>query len=166
MGLVKQYTNLMVLKTLSKGYSLPGIRFGYVVGGSSLMQLVKKHTVPFTVNLFTEVVVRELLTNPAVANALRLTRERVKNLRDFVHYLLHDLATETDAFCVQPSAANFLLLRFQDDEVLNQVKKAFADRSILVGYPMPNCLRLTIGTEVEMNQVVRLLKHTLAQYAS
>lgn len=161
--LVKQYTNLMVLKTLSKGYSLPGIRFGYVVGCAALMQLLRKHTVPFTINIFTEVVVRELLTNPAVANALRLTRERVKNLRDFVHFLLQDLATDTDTFTVLPSVANFLLLRFHDAEPFEQVKRAFANRGILVSYPMPNCLRLTIGTEVEMNQVVRLLKHTLVQ---
>lgn len=161
-ALTHDYTNLLVLKTLSKGYGLPAIRFGYVVGSVVLMQMLRKYTVPFTVNCFTELIVREALTNPAVAQAVRVNRERVKNLRDFVHYLLTDMATH-NSFTIQPSAANFLLLRFQNPELLDQIKQTLHDRAILVSYPMYQCLRLTIGTEVEMNQVVRIIKHAVTQ---
>lgn len=158
--LIGQYPNLLVLKTLSKGYGMPGIRFGYVLGGKSVIQLLKKHTVPFTVNIFTELIVREFLTNPAFALALQQNRERVKNLRDFVCFLLSDLAVN-GAFTVHTSAANFLLLRFQDATLLDQIRTSLASRNILVSYPIPLCMRLTIGNEAQMNQVVRLIKQAV-----
>lgn len=163
--LVKKYPNLLVLKTLSKGYNLPSIRFGYVVGDAVLIQLLKKYTIPFTINIFTELVVRELLTNPVFTKALRLHQERIKNLRDFVYHLLGEMSSD-NLFTVQPSAANFLLLRFQNEELLNQIKQALITRNILVSYPMPRSLRLTIGTEAQMHQVLRVVRQTLAQHRS
>lgn len=161
--LVKKYPNLLVLKTLSKGYNLPSIRFGYVVGDTVLIQLLKKYTIPFTINIFTELVVRELLTNPVFTKALRLHQERIKNLRDFVYYLLDEMSSH-DQFSVQPSAANFLLLCFQNEELLNQIKQALTARNILVSYPMPQSLRLTIGTEAQMHQVLHIIRQALMQH--
>lgn len=162
LSLVNEYPNLLVLKTLSKGYGLPSIRFGYVAGSASLIQLLKKYTVPFTINVFTELVVSEFLTNPLLINALKVNQARIKNLRDFVYYLLDEMADET-SFKVLPSAANFLMLRFHNVELFEQIKNVFNARNILVSYPIPQCIRLTIGTEVEMNKVVRIIKHTLDQ---
>ncbi len=73
------------------------------------------------------------------------------------------MADET-SFKVLPSAANFLMLRFHNAELLEQIKDVFTSRNILVSYPIPQCLRLTIGTEVEMNKVVRIIKQTLNQH--
>lgn len=160
-GLVNKYPNLLVIKTLSKGFGLPSIRFGYAVGSAPLMQLLKKYTVPFTINIFTEMVVCEVLTNPDIMNALRVHQERIKNLRDFVGCQLRDMS---GLFTVQPSAANFLLLRFQNEELLEDIKQALRSHNILVGYPMPQCLRLTIGTETQMSQVLRLIRGALTPY--
>lgn len=156
-SMVNTYQNLLVLKTLSKGYGLPSVRFGYLAGSVHLVQLLKKFTVPFTINSFTELIVKEVLTNPAVANALHINRERVKNIRDFVYHQLHELSGD-GAFSLQASAANFLLLRFHDDFLLQQLKSLFDSHQILVSYPLPDCLRLTIGTEVEMSRVLRLIR--------
>lgn len=161
--LINKHPNLLVLKTLSKGYGMPGIRFGYVAGSALIIKLLKKHTVPFTINIFTELVVREFLTNPAFANAVQQNRERVKNLREFVYHLLDELSTDGD-FSVQPSAANFLLLRFRNNDLFERVQKALSTRNILVSYPMSHCLRLTIGTEGEMNTILRVIKQTMAQH--
>jgi histidinol-phosphate aminotransferase len=163
--LVNTYSNLLVLKTLSKGYGLPSIRFGYVVGSAAVIGVLKKHTVPFTINIFTELVVGELLTNPVFVNALKSHQERIKNLRDFVFHLLSEMTCD-DSFTVQPSAANFLLLRFRNAELLEQVKQALSERTVLVSYPLPQSLRLTIGTEAQMNQVLRILRRALAQHRS
>jgi histidinol-phosphate aminotransferase len=161
-ALINEYANLMVLKTFSKAYGLPGLRLGYVVGGASLIQLVKKHTVPFTINIYTEAAVKELLTNPAFEQAVRISRERVKNLREFVCYLLDDLSTP-NSFAVYPTGTNFLLMRFDDASLYEAVRDMFAKRKILVSYPMDKTIRLTIGTEPEMLEVVRLMKHAVNQ---
>ncbi|RYU95981.1 pyridoxal phosphate-dependent aminotransferase [Emticicia agri] len=161
--LVNKYANLLVLKTLSKGYGLPGIRFGYAVGSASLISLIKKYTIPFTINIFTEAVVTEFLTNPSYKNVLKVNQARIKNLRDFIFYLLLEMSDET-SFKVLPSSANFLMLRFYDAALLTQIKSALQARNIMVSYPIAQCLRLTIGTEIEMNKVVRIIKNTLNQY--
>src|SRR5258705_10105242 len=36
-GLIAQHDNLLVLRTLSKGYSLAGLRFGYGLGAATLI---------------------------------------------------------------------------------------------------------------------------------
>ncbi|MCU0339741.1 MAG: histidinol-phosphate aminotransferase family protein [Spirosomaceae bacterium] len=155
-SLTTQYPNLLVLKTLSKGYGLPCARFGYLVGNSELVKVLKNYSVPFTINVFTEVVVTELLTNAAVANALHINRERIKNLRDFVFEQLDEMSGH--GFTAKPSSSNFILLRFQDEVLFEQVKAALLAFNILVSYPVASCLRLTIGSEVEMSRVLRLVR--------
>lgn len=163
--LVNQSPNLLVLKTLSKGYGLPSVRFGYVAGSAALIQLLKKYVLPFTINIFTELVVSEFLTNPLLINTVKVHQARIKNLRDFVYYLLNEIAVDK-SFKVMPSAANFLMLRFYNVELLEQIKEVFKSRNIIVSYPIPQCIRLTIGTEIEMTKVVRLIKQTVNQYKS
>lgn len=160
---INKCPNLLVIKTLSKGFGLPSARFGYVAGSASLIQLLKKYTIPFTINVFTELVVTEFLTNPLLINAVKANQERIKNLRDFVYYLLNEIADET-SFKVLPSAANFLMLRFHDVELLDKIKQEFTERNILVAYPIQSCLRLTIGTEVEMSKVIRIIKQIVISY--
>jgi len=161
--LVCQYSNLLVLKTMSKGYGLPSIRFGYVTGSVTLIQYLKKHIVPFTINVFTELVVAEFLTNPVLINTLKANQTRIKNLRDFVYFLLDEVAEET-LFKVLPSAANFLLLRFEEPKLLEKIKTIFQSRNILVAFPIPQCMRISVGTEVEMNKVVRIIKNAIREH--
>ena len=163
LSLVNEFPNLLVLKTFSKGYGLPGVRFGYAAGSASLINLIKKYTIPFTINIFTELVVTEFLTNPLYIKAVKANQARVRNLRDFVAYLLNEMSDET-SFKVLPSASNFLLLHFHDAALLAQIRSALNARNIIACYPIAQCLRLTIGTEVEMNTVVRLIKYTLSQH--
>lgn len=165
LSLVQRYANLLVLRTFSKGYGLPSVRFGYAAGNTALIQLVKKYTIPFTVNCFTEIIVSEALTNAEFIKFQQANIQRINNLRDFIYQLLDEVAAP-HTFSVQPSSANFLLLRFNDDDLFNNLKLALQANRILVGYPLQNCLRLTIGTEVEMHRVVRLLKKTMAQHKS
>jgi len=163
--LVNNYKNLLVLRTFSKGFGLPSIRFGFVVGNKDLIDMVRKHTIPFTINIFTELVVRESLTNPALMKIIKTNQDRIKNLRDFTHFLLTEISDET-CFSVLPSASNFLLLRFYNSELLEQIKQILASRNILVSYPIANCLRLTIGNEVEMSKIVRVIKQNIEAFQS
>ncbi len=50
---VKNFSNLIVLRTLSKGYSLAGIRLGYAVAQKEIIDALKKVTDPYNINSFT-----------------------------------------------------------------------------------------------------------------
>ena len=49
-GLVKKYRNLIVLKSFTKLYSLPGIRLGFLVGSPKMVANIIKRKIPWSVN--------------------------------------------------------------------------------------------------------------------
>lgn len=50
LGLINVYDNLIVVRSFSKGFGLPGLRVGYAVCGDTLGEFLKKVDVPFSVN--------------------------------------------------------------------------------------------------------------------
>lgn len=48
--LVKEFPKLIVIKSFTKTYSIPGIRLGYVVANVSIIEALKKHHMPWAVN--------------------------------------------------------------------------------------------------------------------
>lgn len=155
--LISEFSNLLVLKTFSKGFGLPSVRFGYVAGSKVLIDLLRKHTIPFTINIFSEMIVREALTNHEFQKIIRENQERIKTLRDSTQKLLSGMAKENH-FAVIPSQSNFILVKFQDTELFNEMKQMLVSRNILVNYPVANCIRITIGTEAEMNTFLQLFE--------
>ncbi|MER0439592.1 aminotransferase class I/II-fold pyridoxal phosphate-dependent enzyme [Emticicia sp. W12TSBA100-4] len=161
--LIHKYSNLLVLKTFSKGFGLPSMRFGYVAGSKILIDLLRKHTIPFTINVFSELIVRESLTNNSFSRIIKTNQERIKNLRDFSCYELSEIADKT-TFSVNTSQSNFLLLRFNDTSLLNEIKEIFAAKNITVSFPITDCIRITIGTEVEMSKVLKIIKQCVNSF--
>lgn len=62
MPLMKEYDNLLVLRTFSKLFSMAGLRIGYVAGDAALIEFIEKAESTFNVNniaiLFAEEVIR------------------------------------------------------------------------------------------------------------
>ncbi len=62
MPLMKEYDNLLVLRTFSKVFSMAGLRIGYVAGDAALIEFIEKAESTFNVNniaiLFAEEVIR------------------------------------------------------------------------------------------------------------
>lgn len=48
--LVGQLDNLLIMRSLTKAYAIPGLRLGYVVGSSALIDRLKANKQPWTVN--------------------------------------------------------------------------------------------------------------------
>ena len=47
---IKKWKNLIVLKSLTKIYGIPGLRLGYLVANSTIVDIIKHHKEPWTVN--------------------------------------------------------------------------------------------------------------------
>lgn len=47
---VIKYDNVIMLRSMTKDYGLPGLRLGYVVGNSSLLQKIQENRMPWSVN--------------------------------------------------------------------------------------------------------------------
>lgn len=159
-GLVKEYANLLVVHTLSKSRSLAGLRVGFAFGHPDLIAALC--CVRDSINSYT---VDRLAQAGAAAAVLDVEwfeacREKVIATREWTAKELTKLGFE-----VLASNANFLFVRHpqRDGKALFG---ALRERGILVRrWDRPRIdqyLRITIGTDGEMQVFVKQLQEILA----
>lgn len=148
--LLKEYENLVVARTFSKSYSLAGLRVGLGFGRPELLAELEK--------------VRDFYNLDRLAQA---GAEAALLDQDWLRHIVDKVAAERDAtrdavremgLTVHDSGANFLLIRFASDNQARAVFEGLRQRRVLVRYfdtpGLADCLRVSIGTEVDM-QVFR-----------
>jgi histidinol-phosphate aminotransferase len=106
--LLSKYSNLIILRTFSKAFSGAGVRLGYTVASSSLINELNKLTLPFMINHFGLIAMKTAL---ACSKYLKQVKEQVilvKQERDLIYSKLKH------KFFIPKSYANFLYLTCQD----------------------------------------------------
>jgi histidinol-phosphate aminotransferase len=151
-GLIARYPNLLVVHTMSKAYSLAGLRVGFALGHPDLIQGLDR-----VKNSFNSYPLDRLALAGAQAAVLDQTyfeqaRDAVVRTRDALTSDLRSLGFE-----VLPSAANFVFARHpaHSGEALASALRA---RNILVRHfklgRISNHLRITIGTDEQCTQLL------------
>jgi len=147
--------NLFIVRTFSKAYGLAGLRLGVLAGAEEHISVLRRMCSPFNVNAFaTECVAEALADRKFVADYV----EQVRTSREWLRQQLESLG-----FKCWPSQANFVLCRFGDSE--RAILTALLARGIaLRDRPdCPGCVRISIGTQTEMERVVSTLKQVLSK---
>jgi histidinol-phosphate aminotransferase len=150
MSLVKEYDNLVVLRSFSKAFGLAGVRLGYMVANKTIVDYVQRVMSPFNVNTITQKIVAAALQKWSY---FKEQIDAVKTERD---WLLGQMR-QVNGVYVYPSDANFILFKVTKNsltsenvkERLENVGVLVKDRGQLQG--LQNCIRVTVGTR-EMNQ--------------
>lgn len=150
--LVREYNNLVVLRTLSKAYGLAGLRVGYFISNEDIVNCVSLVKPPYNVNSISQ----EIALSVINSNVLQNRVEYILNERRF---LLEELS-KIDKIKVFPSNANFILIRIDN---ANYVYKRLIEFGVLVrnfsNDPMlNNTLRITVGTRETNNYLIKCLK--------
>ncbi|MDX1429048.1 MAG: aminotransferase class I/II-fold pyridoxal phosphate-dependent enzyme, partial [Rhodothermales bacterium] len=101
--LIDRYPNVIVMRTLSKGYGLAGLRVGFLVARSSVIQELLKARLPFMIGELAQRTAQKLLAMP------ELVRDRVETMQKSVTEL-YDVLAERGLEPV-PSKANFVLFK-------------------------------------------------------
>jgi histidinol-phosphate aminotransferase len=152
---IKDFPNLLVVRTFSKIYGLAGLRVGYGVGRTTeVIDLLNRVRQPFNVN------------NLALAGALAalddhafLAESYESNRRGMEQIVagLKRLGLEHI-----PSHGNFVTFEVADTAAVNGrlLKQGVIVRPI-GGYGMPNHLRVTIGLEAENQRFLEALEKSL-----
>lgn len=161
-SLTKKYSNLLVVKTLSKSFSLAGIRCGYAIGNSELIDVLVKIRNSFnsyTVNTITEEVAKVAIRD---VDYMRMTAQAINSSR-----FIFVAAISRIGFKALPSAANFI---FCTHETIPAVwlYEQLKERNILVRHfdkeRIDNYLRITIGKAEEMAKVFSTLENLVNSY--
>ncbi len=151
--LVKDFPNVVITRTLSKSYSLAGLRFGYAVAQAAVIAEMMKVKDSYNCDAISTLVATAAIEDQDYA---RQTWEHVRGERD-------RLAGELTAvgWHVIPSHANFLLAGAPDGDG----KAAYLGlkaQGILVRYfdkpGLRDKIRITVGTSQENNALLGGLK--------
>ena len=157
----KANAQVLLMRTLSK-FGLAGVRIGYMLARSEVIAQLDKIRPPYNVSVLNAECALFALEHAEVfeQQAADICKERDR------------LADQLKAFpgvSVYPSQANMMLLRLQgDDEAATRVFNALKAKKILVKnvskmHPvLHHCLRITVGTSTENDQLLVALKEVLA----
>jgi histidinol-phosphate aminotransferase len=154
--LVREYENVLILRTFSKAFGLAGLRVGYAVVPEWVVGNYRKVTLPFTVNVVALVAAQAALKD---AEHLRRSLELVKLGRP---YLVEQLQS---AFKVYQSQANFVLVDVAP-QTSAEVCKALERKRITVRDCSSfrgagnSLIRISVGTPDQNRKVVEALKHS------
>src|SRR5438270_1165794 len=147
--------NLFVARTFSKAYGLAGLRLGVMVGDQEQMSVLRRMASPFNVNAFAiDCLAEALADRQFVTNYVAQTVASREWLRRELEQL---------QFKCWPSEGNFILCRFGEDKTA--ILEALQARSIsLRNRPdCEGCVRITIGTQAEMERLIAELKQVLTR---
>lgn len=148
------HPNLIVLQTLSKAWGLAALRLGLCYASLDIIDLFNKVKPPYNINEASQQAAMEALKHTELVNAW--TRETVEQRNRFVS----SVADFSYVKKVYPSDANFVLLEVADADALYQFLAAneivVRNRSKESG--CENCLRISIGTPEENEQLLSALK--------
>jgi histidinol-phosphate aminotransferase len=146
--LVRRRDNVIILRTLSKGYSLAGLRLGLALAQPGLLEGLWKVKDSYNLDAATIAVGSAALTDQAWKNA---NADKVKASRARLAAGLEKLG-----FKVWPSQSNFLLARPAAGDA-ERIYRSLKDRGILVRYfkepRLDDKLRITVGTD-QQNQAL------------
>ena len=154
--LVHKYDNVLVVQTFSKSRSMAGMRFGYAFGSKVLIKYlndVKYSFNSYTMNRPALELGKASLGDPAYfqecCRKIMATRERVKKELSGLGFSFGD------------SMANFLFVTHERISA-RELFEALKIKKIFVRYfnkpRIDNYLRITIGTDEEMDQLLAFLK--------
>ena len=147
----KQYKNLIVTRTFSKGFSLASIRLGYICACEELISVINKIRNTKEVNSFAQALGEAALDN------IEETNKRIEKVKENKEKL--ELLLQKNSIQYIKSEANFILVKVSDSEKivrdLASQKILVRDRSIFSGFE--NTIRITIGDWHLMEKVIKTI---------
>ncbi|MHC4434499.1 MAG: histidinol-phosphate transaminase [Planctomycetota bacterium] len=155
-ALVKDFDNVIVLRSMSKGYSLAAIRFGYAIAQADLIAGLMKVKDSYNVDA-----VAIVLATAAIKDQdyFKQTTEEVKKARELLIGQLRDMG-----FKVPASHTNFVLAESRDYPA-SEIYDKLVRRNIFVRYfdlpGLADKLRITVGTIEQNERLIQALKEIL-----
>ncbi len=151
--LIKEYENMIVLRTFSKAFGLAGLRIGYCLADPHLASALKKIQLPFNINKFSLQLAIKLLDKRNIVNTsvnkLKTERER-----------LYKKLCKIPGVKAFPSNTNFILFTTKRD--VDIIYNTLMSHGILIRnignlLHLGRCLRVTVGLPKMNNKFLNIM---------
>jgi histidinol-phosphate aminotransferase len=155
---IKDYPQLVVLRTLSKAFSLAGLRCGFTLANPDIITMLSKVIAPYPISA----PVADIASAALVGKGLEQMCSRVQQTVTLRAQLFDWLNNQHWSVNVFESDANFILFQTADTKTKNFIFDCLKQQDILIRdqsaqLQLANCLRISIGSEQELS----LLKQTI-----
>ncbi|AOL15870.1 histidinol-phosphate transaminase [Sulfolobus sp. A20] len=142
--LIYEYPNLLVVRTLSKAFSLASFRLGYLIANEEIVKALMKTATPFDIPLPSLIAGIEALQNYSYVKEVV---EMINRNKEILYNNLKKMNLK-----VYRSLANFLLVRDKRDLWKMLIKHGIAIRKLYDDF-----YRISVGTEEQCNMLIEKL---------
>lgn len=152
--------SIVITRTLSKSYSLAGIRFGFAVAHPDIVAQMRKVKDSYNCDAVSIAAATAAILDQ---EWMQTNAERIRTTRSRLSHELSSLR-----FAVIPSEANFVWATLEPSAEHRRIYEALKDRRILIrymqfaGWPEPSLtfdgLRITVGTDDEIDTLLTALR--------
>lgn len=158
-NLLAQYDNLVVLRTLSKAFGLAGLRCGFTLANTPVIECLKKVIAPYPVPAPVAQIAAQTLSEQGLV--------WMKNSVDELNGLKNSFIKQANNWSfvneVYPSDTNFVLLKLEAMVNAQSVITHFLENNILLRdqskqLNLENTVRVSIGNEQQMAKVLELFE--------
>ena len=148
---LREFPNLVVLRTFSKAWGLAGARVGYALSHPDIADAMNRMRPAFNVNSIAQAGAQAALRDPAhMSQCVAQTRVELRYLQDQLSARQLGLV---------PSVANFVLVRFgaKAAALYDALLRGGVIVRPVAGYGLPEHLRISIGTRAQNQQLLQVL---------
>lgn len=156
--LLEDFSNIVILRTFSKALGAAGLRIGYLLGHTLLVDQIVKAKLPCNLNIISQEAALMILRNKGL---LKNRTEKIISGREY----LYEQLKRIKGIRPFPSATNFIC--FRTEMPARALFEALLARGILIrdvskgDSRLSNCLRVTVGTEEENREFIKALREVM-----
>ncbi|SHH70312.1 histidinol phosphate aminotransferase apoenzyme [Caloranaerobacter azorensis DSM 13643] len=148
---LKDYSNLIILRTFSKIYGLAALRIGYALASEEIIHNMNKIRGPFNVNKLAQAAAIAALEDE---DFIKKTYELNKQGKEYLYKEFKNLGLE-----YAPSETNHIFVNVKRDA--NEVFIELQKRGMIIRPIKDTWVRITIGTPEQNELLIKLLKEVI-----
>jgi threonine-phosphate decarboxylase len=122
---INTYKNLILVESISKDYNIPGLRIGYLMASSAIVEKINKYVIPWSINAMAIEASKYILIHPAQFTLP--IRKWQRETAEFIFQL-----NKLDGLEVLPTATTFFLVRLKKGTAADLKKYLVENYGILI----------------------------------
>ncbi|MFM2476596.1 histidinol-phosphate transaminase [Celerinatantimonas sp. MCCC 1A17872] len=152
-GLIQEFDNIVILRTLSKAFALAGARCGFVLAQNEVISMLAKVIAPYPVPSPVASVATGVLTQ-----GLSSMQARVAESNRLRAEFVNQIAKLNCADTIFSATGNYVLVQFKADLFDKIAQRGIVLRNFADKPRLERSIRVTIGNQQEMEQTLEAIK--------
>ena len=152
---IKKFSNLFILRSMTKSFGLAGIRVGYGIGSKQIISILNNLKIPWNVSGLAQHAARAALCSISYLN-------KAKKIIENESQYLRNSISKIDGFECHDAAANFILIKTKQKS--KTIQKKLLKKKILIRDCSSfrglnnNYIRIAVKTRKENQKLVKALE--------